>query len=137
MAISVADNFSYQGAKPLDARTKFGSVEEMALYDTASLYDGCIAYVANVKMYYTFDSSNDVDTTTGKWREFKGGGGGDGLIYSVYVSHNDYQPAATECDTSEIEIDAYTYHHIYPTIETECDTSEMTFTSSTQHLEEE
>lgn len=76
MSITVGDNFSYQGGKPLDSRFQFASVADMKAYATASLYDGCLAYIPSSKKYYTYDSSNSVDTTTGKWRELETGGGG-------------------------------------------------------------
>ena len=69
MSISVADNFSYQGTKPLDARFQFSSVANMKAAAEATLYNGCLAYVTATKTYYTYDSSNSVDSTTGRWRE--------------------------------------------------------------------
>ena len=76
MSINVADNFSYQGSKPLDARFQFATVAAMKAYAEASLYNGCFAYVTGTKEYYTYDSSNTVDSTTGRWRIFESGGGG-------------------------------------------------------------
>lgn len=76
MAINVADNFSYQGSKPLDARFQFSTVANMKAYAESSLYDGCWGYVKENKTYYTYDSSNTSDSTTGKWREYSSGGGG-------------------------------------------------------------
>lgn len=85
MSIAVADNFSYQGTKPLDARFQFNTVASMKAAVENTLYDGCFAYVTATKKYYSFDSSNTVDTDTGKWREYSGGGGssytaGDGIV---------------------------------------------------------
>jgi len=74
MAISVADNFQYLGTKPLDARLKFASVSDMVSTAAASLYDGCFAYVTATKKYYSYDSTNTVDVTLGKWREYSSGG---------------------------------------------------------------
>lgn len=73
MALVIGDNFSYQGSKPLDARIKFNSVTQMALATEATLYNGILAYVEATKKYYTYDSSNELDGTLGKWREFKTG----------------------------------------------------------------
>ena len=81
MSISVADNFSYQGAKPLDARFQFSSVANMKAAAEASLYNGCLAYVTATKKYYSYDSSNSVDTTTGRWREYQSGSGEDAKAY--------------------------------------------------------
>lgn len=74
MSINVADNFSYQGSKPLDARFQFSTVANMKAYAEASLYNGCLAYITGTKEYYTYDSSNSVDATTGRWRIFESGG---------------------------------------------------------------
>lgn len=76
MAISVADNFSYLGTKPLDSRIKFDTISAMTSTSASSLYDGCLAYVTAEKKYYSYDSSNTVDVTLGKWRELETGGGG-------------------------------------------------------------
>ena len=75
MAITVADNFSYQGKKPLDGRDGFDTLAQMKAYPEASVYDGCMTYCKEDEKYYTFKASNTVDVTTGKWREFSGGGG--------------------------------------------------------------
>lgn len=82
MSITVGDNFSYQGGKPLDARFQFSSVANMKAFAEASLYDGCLAYIPSLKKYYTYDSSNTVDTTTGRWRELETGGGGGTSNYN-------------------------------------------------------
>lgn len=82
MSITVGDNFSYQGGKPLDARFQFSSVANMKAFAEASLYDGCLAYIPSLKKYYTYDSSNTVDTTTGRWRELETGGGGGTSDYT-------------------------------------------------------
>lgn len=73
MSIQIADNFSYLGEKPLDARLKYNTIAEMKEVTSTSLYDGCLAYVTNEHKYYTYDSANDVDVTLGKWREFEVG----------------------------------------------------------------
>lgn len=73
MGISVADNFSYQGSKPLDSRIKYDSVASMKAAIADTLYDGCLAYVTATQKYYTYDSTNETDPTTGKWRELETG----------------------------------------------------------------
>lgn len=75
MGIVVADNFQYKGGKPLDARMKFSTILDMTATPASELYDGCFSYVVAEKKYYTYDSSNDVDPSLGKWREFSQGGG--------------------------------------------------------------
>ena len=82
MAINVADNFSYKGGKPLDARTKYATIADMVATPAADLYDGCMAYVSGVKKNYQYDSSNTSDPTLGKWREFESGGGGGTSNYN-------------------------------------------------------
>ena len=73
MSISIADNFSYQGSKPLDARVKFDTIAAMVAVPAANLYDGIEAYVAETGKYYSYDSANTVDSTLGKWRKRSGG----------------------------------------------------------------
>ena len=77
MAIQIADNFSYQGKKPLDGRVQFNTLADMVATSADVLYDGCLAYVKGNKKYYTYDSTNDVDDTLGKWRELETGTTGD------------------------------------------------------------
>ena len=77
MAIQIADNFSYQGKKPLDGRVQFNTLADMVAASADVLYDGCLAYVKGNKKYYTYDSTNDVDETLGKWRELETGTTGD------------------------------------------------------------
>ena len=87
MAIQVADNFSYQGAKPLDPRLKYNSVADMVAVSASTLYDGILAYVTATKTYYTYDSTNDVDVTLGKWRELEtGGSGGSTFTQNITAS---------------------------------------------------
>ena len=78
MGIQIADNFSYNGTKPLDNRIKFATVSEMVSTSAASIYDGILVYVTGTKKYYTYDSGNEVIETLGKWREFQSGGSGGG-----------------------------------------------------------
>lgn len=78
MGISVADNFNYQGQKPLDSRTTYATVAAMKAAADSSLYDGLTAYVSENQKRYEYKSSNTVDPTTGKWREYKTSGVPDG-----------------------------------------------------------
>lgn len=133
MAIQVADGFSLLSTNPLDARLKFTSISAMKAFSESSLYDGCFAYNTENKKYYTYDSSNTVDTTTGKWREFEAGGGTDDYtdlqnkpqINSITLSGNKslsdlgIAPAnvANDCyktdDTAETGIDDADYFPFY------------------------
>lgn len=77
MGISVADNFSYLGGKPLDGRIQYATLAAMKAMADATLYEGCEAYCVATDKYYQWKSSNTVDASTGKWREVEGGGGGE------------------------------------------------------------
>ena len=74
MSMQIADNFSYQGTKPLDARVKYATVADMAAVAASSLYDGIMAYVVATEKNYQWKSTNTVDPTLGKWRELESGG---------------------------------------------------------------
>lgn len=75
MALTVGDNFSYQGAKPLDARLKYDTLASMKAVADATMYDGCLAYCVATDKTYQWKSTNTVDEDTGKWREFSSGSG--------------------------------------------------------------
>lgn len=101
MAISIADNFSYQGSKPLDSRIKYDSIASMKDTVTNTLYDGCLAYVTATQKYYTYNSTNDIDPTTGKWRELQTGGGGTTVVPN---------PSGTAtAELSKLQIDSIIY----------------------------
>ena len=76
MALTLGDNFSYQGAKPLDARLKYDTLANMKAVADATMYEGCLAYCEATDKTYQWKSTNTVDADTGKWREFETGGGG-------------------------------------------------------------
>jgi len=114
MAINVADNFSYKGSKPLDARIKANTVSDLVSTPAADLYDGCFAYVTGTKKYYSYDSTNTSDPTLGKWREFQQGGGGGGSLPSggttgqSLVKHSDSDDDVEWFDvTKEISLDDF------------------------------
>ena len=75
MAIKTGDNFLYRGKKPLDSRDSFDTILAMTTFAESSIDEGHISYVKETDKYYKFNSTNDVDTTLGKWREYNGGGG--------------------------------------------------------------
>lgn len=76
MALVLGDNFSYQGAKPLDGRIKYDTVANMKAVADATMYDGCLAYCSETDKTYQWKSTNTVDETLGKWREFSSGSSG-------------------------------------------------------------
>lgn len=71
MALTIGDNFSYLGAKPLDGRLKYDTISAMVGMSASTLYDGIMAYCAEDGKEYQWKSSNTSDPTLGKWREFK------------------------------------------------------------------
>ena len=75
MAIKTGDNFLYRGKKPLDSRDSFDTILAMTTFAESSIDEGHISYVKETDKYYKFNSTNDVDTTLGKWREYNGSGG--------------------------------------------------------------
>lgn len=70
MAINVADQFQYLGKKSLDARVQYATLAEMKAVTDANINEGCFAYCVETDKYYTFKSTNTVDATLGKWREY-------------------------------------------------------------------
>lgn len=79
MSLVLGDNFSYQGAKPLDARLKYDALAQMKAMADSVLYDGCLAFCKEDSKTYQWISTNEVDATTGRWREFKSGSGGSSV----------------------------------------------------------
>ena len=75
MSLVIGDNFSFQGAKPLDARLKYSTVAEMKAVADSTMYEGCLAYCSETEKTYQWKSTNTVDETLGRWREFETGGG--------------------------------------------------------------
>ena len=69
MSLQIADNFSYKGKKPLDARLVCNDIPDMLALPTSTIYDGIIVYVVVQKKFYTYDSNNTVDPTLQQWRE--------------------------------------------------------------------
>ena len=69
MSLQIADNFSYKGRKPLDARLVCNDIPDMLALPTSTIYDGIIVYVVVQKKFYTYDSNNTVDPTLQQWRE--------------------------------------------------------------------
>lgn len=71
MGINIADNFQYLSQKPLDGRTKYDTTAAMKAVPDSSMYDGCLAYCFGTDKTYQWKSSNPVDATLGRWREFE------------------------------------------------------------------
>lgn len=106
MGISVADNFSYLGGKPLDGRIQYATLTAMKSMADATLYEGCEAYCVETDKYYQWKSSNTVDASTGKWRERTGGGGGSTIkladVLNPTVTVNDNTATLKWTDPDDI-----------------------------------
>lgn len=106
MGISVADNFSYLGGKPLDGRIQYATLADMKAMADATLYEGCEAYCVETDKYYQWKSSNTVDASTGKWRERTGGGGGSAIkladVLNPTVTVNDNTATLKWTDPDDI-----------------------------------
>lgn len=86
MALVFGDNISYQGKKPLDARFLFSTLEAMKNY--SENYLPPLAFCQNEEdgKFYTYNSSNSVNSITGKWRAMESGGGSSsgGGSYGIF-----------------------------------------------------
>lgn len=70
MGIKIASNFSPRFTKPLDDRQQFATLNAMKNFSSQSLSDGLISFCLENNRHYVYNSSNEVDSITGKWREF-------------------------------------------------------------------
>ena len=120
MALIIGDNFSYQGAKYLDSRKEFSSIEEMKNYPSTSLPKVFYAFVGTTEYRYSID--NEVDETLGRWRVWEpdktGGSSGEGGT-TVVEAKDEVQDGGTEPteDNIKIWIDKNEDSSIQPTIE--------------------
>lgn len=96
MSLTIGDNFSYNGAKPLDARLTYSTLAEMANKADSTLYNGILAYCVATDKTYQWKSTNPVDPDTGRWREFSSGGGEGQTIQVAEL------PAASEDEEGKI-----------------------------------
>ena len=96
MALTIGDNFKYQANKPNFERDSFATLEAMKAYPETCIDDGHLSYCAETNKHYKFLSSNTVDETTGKWREFETTTGNN----IVYINSDEF-------DSSPISQDIY------------------------------
>ena len=68
MALSFVDNISYLGKKPLDSRHIFKTIADMKNFNENYLPPLAICQNEQDGNIYTYDVSNTVDSTLGKWR---------------------------------------------------------------------
>ena len=105
MAIKTGDNFLYRGKKPLDSRDSFDTILAMTTFAESSINEGHISYVKETDKYYKFNSTNDVDTTLGKWREYNGGGSSTDEKVKLDATSTDAKYLNELIDNSTIEVD--------------------------------
>lgn len=105
MAIKTGDNFLYRGKKPLDSRDSFDTILAMITFAESSIDEGHISYVKETDKYYKFNSTNDVDTTLGKWREYNGGGSSTDEKVKLDATSTDAKYLNELIDNSTIEAD--------------------------------
>lgn len=67
MALSIGDNFSYLGAKPLDGRETYATKAALLAVSLSTVYEGMVAYVKAEDKYYRLKGTT--------WVEFSSGGG--------------------------------------------------------------
>lgn len=71
--IQIADNFLYQGRKSLDSRIVKDTITDMVNMAESIIYDGIMVYNKETEKFYVFKSTNEIDPTLAKWREFESG----------------------------------------------------------------
>lgn len=76
--VQIIDNFEYKGKQPNFVRDQFDTVFAMKSVSDDHIDEGHLSYCKETNKYYTFNSSNSFNVSTGKWREFKGEKGDNG-----------------------------------------------------------
>ena len=75
MGIQLNTGFSLKSKAFLDERDSFESLSDMKNYSETNLPDGFITYNKETNSYYKYNSTNDIDTNLGRWREHNNGEG--------------------------------------------------------------
>lgn len=104
MGLKIGDNFAYQGKKPNFERDQFTTKAAMSSFPEASIDEGHLAYCMEDGKRYEYKSSNPVDPTTGKWREYKTIVQATGQSETAVMS----QKAVTE-ELTRVELTEYKY----------------------------
>lgn len=73
MAINIGSNFNYNGKLPNFERDSFETLLDMRSYSEQSIDEGHISYCKETDKHYKFNSNNELDNKTGRWREFNSG----------------------------------------------------------------
>ena len=132
MGLVLGDNFDYKSSKPLDARLKYDTLAAMKAVADATMYEGCMAYCEATGSTYQWKSSNTVDATTGKWREFESGGEDENAYHTTdsagtAIADDDYFPFF---DTSASGKKKSLWSNIKSVLKTYFDTLYSTVTTS-------
>lgn len=96
MSIFVADNFSYLGKKSNFSRDSYQTLADMKAVRDTQMDDGHLAFCTEDRRTYKYDSFNEEDGTTGKWRVFTGN-----TVTVVPALENDYTIKNNPSTTSE------------------------------------
>lgn len=96
MSLFIADNFAYSGKKPNFARDSYDTLADLKAVRDVDIDDGHLAFCAEDRKTYKFDSSNSVDSVTGKWRIFAGN-----TVTEVSALTRDYTVRNNPSTTSE------------------------------------
>lgn len=76
--IQIIDNIDHRSKKPNFVRDQFDTLQAMKQFPESDIDEGHISYCRQTDKHYKFKSENSLDTTTGRWREFKGEKGDPG-----------------------------------------------------------
>ena len=105
MALSIGDNFSYLGAKPLDGRETYATKADLTAVSLSTVYEGMVAYVKGEDKYYRLKGTT--------WVEFSSGGGGistwtanTAYVVNDVVINNNKMYICTTAHTSGSSFDA-------------------------------
>ena len=92
MAINTIDNFSYKGAKPLDARLVFNTLDEITSYPKENLYVGIIMYCRETSKHYTYNGISIDEMSMGSGT----GGSIDESKFALKSELDEFDPEAHE-----------------------------------------
>ena len=96
MAINTIDNFSYKGAKPLDARLVFNTLDEMTSYPKENLYVGIIMYCRETSKHYTYNGISIDEMSMGSGT----GGSIDENKFALKSDLDEFDPEAYKAEVN-------------------------------------
>ena len=79
MAIPFSDNLAITGRKPDIVRQEYATLADLLAVRKNKMPEMYLGYCLEDHQWYSFDSRNDADPTTGFWRVFSSGGGGSSI----------------------------------------------------------